>query len=273
MAGNAALPAFFWYPEGKSTLELLVCPEAVSSILAWPETAAEDAIGLTGKQHRVSTYTRYRVRIEFERVPGTSAAGQLFVRELHAMIAHLQRGHSVGFTGQQNNGYMYFSTITPAAGATFIKVPLLGSPIRFWNASASPALAANDEIWIQSAPPESLYELNTVEGLTSLSQIEVGAIVQKFGTRVCIRHRDFWPALRMPAESVRTPVLTHTKRLGYTLDMTLVEDAETMFSWQDQTLVGTDAHIGRLTADEVAARSVSPVRVTPRGPRSGTTKR
>ena len=106
---------------------------------------------------------------------------------------------------------------------------------------ASPTLVSNDEVEVLGSQPLGIREYTTCGSTLSgvlASTVTLGALVfdqKESGSKWClIRHRGFWPLLRMPIAERNQSVVTDDHRLTYTLDVTLEEAIDQYEVWATQ---------------------------------------
>lgn len=234
-------PTIFYYPDSSGTLEEIDLVD-VSDIEVSTERFRSDAQGVTGRLSITDYGTRHVVRIVRARFAGLTTAGEDLVAELTTLQNHLQRGGSCGFAFDKDKAWAGFLRSRKKRGDTVLKTH--GNV--FYNSAA--ALVANDRVYLQSANPEG-----RIEGPSRISTQVGDVITLAAGLKgkyenlpVLVRHRDFYPTLRMPSGAVDSPIITTDQRMNYTLDMNLVEDVDSMFKFAGYggTLTGTTGASG-----------------------------
>jgi hypothetical protein len=223
-------PAFYYYPDTHGTLEVIdLGALRLSNLIVGQVRTVSDAVSRAGGLYRDSGGMRLMVRISVDRF-----SDDALVRKLRNMSGHLERGGWVGFTRDTVRAWGGFidSAATPVVrGATTLSIPS-GNAWSAWAAANPPTTA---DIAIHSAHPESLYEEHTLLnwGLSG-AQITLGegAVYSMEQSPVLVRWLDFFPALKLPAQQVaglaQAPIVISHRRLNHTLDVTLIEDWETI---------------------------------------------
>lgn len=212
------LPTFYVYPGvSAGMLEVVSLGEPLSDLQETPIRDAVDARALSGRAIRTVLGGRRRVRVIVE-----NFTSQLVERGLTNMQAHLERGGFVGFSRDHAKTWGAFATTAPAMGDTVIRHN--GNAWSTWSAAA--ALAQNDEVLIQSPNPEYAWEIQALlSAPTTTRLVTSGAVRYDYGQEpVLLRWRDFYPMLRLPEDGLGKPLVVHSHRVTYTLDVELEED-------------------------------------------------
>lgn len=155
-----------------------------------------------------------RVRIVLER--GLSTGN---VRDLRQLEDHLQRGLPVGFAREHTKAWAGFGS-SPNRGYAYVTTG--GHAFGNWEAAAD--LASGDEVTIEGAPPWGEIEMHLVTGVSATTgtvTLSAETVLKTFNTQVIVRHRDFYPALRLPDDQLGKPLVTTERRLSWTLDVEL----------------------------------------------------
>jgi hypothetical protein len=212
-----ANPRFYWHPSSTGTLEYIDLGENIRDIQEDPEERLVGAESLDGRVHTTFFGSRLRVRIIHERFTSASVA-----RKLMSMQAHLAKGGTVGFARDPDKAWAGYSRTNRPRGTTSIVTE--GNT---WSYNTSAALANGDEVCISSGAPECHREWTTVAAAVTGTRVTLaspGLLHDYANGWAFIRHRDFFPALCVPAGQSLGAIVTHEKRLAYTLDLTLVEN-------------------------------------------------
>lgn len=213
-----ATPRFYWYPDASGSLEVLDLGEELSDLQEIPLADADDSYGRDGQFYRLFHASRLRVRIVLERF-GPSAVSAL-ERDLQTLQAHLDRGYSVGFSLDHDKTWAASVTTTPSRGDVTIYTG--GNAFSAWNSAGSPA--EDDEMVLESAPPESLREYFKCGALATTPPTDIaraGGLLYSYQSSAVVRWRDFYPKLRRPKDLLGRPIVTHEHRKAFTLDLTL----------------------------------------------------
>jgi len=223
--GNAYI---WWYPQDPGTIEAIDLGPSLSDLEETPDPLVEAVESLSGSQSRVTYRGRYRVRISLERINGSSTSGRLLMRSLWSLQTHLDGGGVVAFARDAAKAWAGFTFPSPVRGATEIRCvgAAVGGAFPF---SSTATLAAGDEVVIQASAPElHRRELLLVSSFSSVSTIALDTQAVRHdwtGVPALVRHRDFYPVLRQPVDRIGESIILSERRIGYTLDLHLVEDA------------------------------------------------
>lgn len=206
--GNAAI---FYYPDPDGPLVTLDLGEGLSDLQVSPMVDESTSESMRGNLYSVQYSARSMVRLVVERFTDAALA-----RSLWAVQNHLRRGGSIAVAEDIDKARAAFAVTNPAAGATEITVK--ATP---WDYNPSAAFVAGDELVIQSASPEYQYEIsrfNSQRGLTYV--LDDATLFDRTSDGwTLVRHRGFWPILRIPAAQRNQPILTHDHRISYTFDL------------------------------------------------------
>lgn len=215
----ASTPYIYWYPDSAGTLETIDLG-ALSDLRIVHDRARVDAQGVTGRIVSQDYGGRTLVGITREVIAATETA---LIRDLTALEVHLRRGGLVGFALRQDKAWAAWSTATIQRGATSARHSGNG----FYEPSAT--LASGDEVVIRSANPERAEEIVTVSAVSSLSAtFSETPRFTYLRTPILLRHRDYYPVLRLDPASLDRPMLTHQQRIVWSLNLDLVEDPEAL---------------------------------------------
>ncbi|WP_306523543.1 hypothetical protein [Gemmatimonas sp.] len=204
---------FYWYPDSDGSLSTLTLAKPLTEL---HETRASDRI--TSKRGDGSSavavwLTATRVRIVLER--GLSAGN---VRDLRQLEDHLQRGLPVGFAREHTKAWAGFGS-SPNRGYAYVTTG--GAAFTNWETAS---LVSGDEIAIESGAPWSEIEMHAVSSVSATTgtiTLSGETVLHTFGGPVIVRHRDFYPALRMPDDQLGKPIVSTERRLSWTLDVEL----------------------------------------------------
>ena len=218
-------PCFYYYPKTAGTLHKIDLGSLrLSDLLITPIRSVADTVSRAGTLSRDVGGMRLQVQIVAERF-----SDDALVRKIRNMGNHLERGGSVGFTLDTAKLWAGFVDPSPIYQGT-LTLPTPGS--NAWSAWSAGTMVDDDPVVVQSAPPESALEHHTTNGAIGLSGFVV-PIDNATGSDflqgpILVRYRDFWPALKMSEDQVRSLAgrsICHShRRLNHTLDVTLVED-------------------------------------------------
>ena len=213
-------PAIYYYPTSGfgAKLEIIDLGEVLSDLQMTPVRNSIDAMSYQGRFFRTNLNGRMQIRVLLERF-----TDRALVRKLYSLQAHLERGGLIGVTEHQHKSWAaYVLPGQGVAGATTVET---GGNV-FYNQSA--AMEDLDEIVFQSSNPETKREWTRVSGDTinteTTLRLESALLYNYQQDPVLVRWHGFWPIMRLPANQLGRPIVTHDHRISYTLDLTLEED-------------------------------------------------
>jgi len=212
-------PTFIWYPDGGSIFssrEDTAFLEEISDFQIDPARARAMSTAAGGRHSStVLSAAMQTVRIVVE-----SFTDLATVRALLAMESHMEKGNAIGFTRDPAKAWAGYATAAPARGDTAI---LTTGDVWFYAGSA--ALAAGDVVCVEGLGPEGNREYTVVQSVVGTTINVSPALKYTYSdTDVMIRWQDYYPVLVAPPFS-RT-ILTHDRRLNWTLDTTLETDPD-----------------------------------------------
>lgn len=211
------LPTFYWYPDTTGTLQKTALTRTVSTIDLRPTRQRMAPKAGDGSPRPAAWDAGMRVRITRER--GVTAAQ---VREFMALEVHLKLGRPVGFTLDTAKSWAaWYVLYKMERGLSSVFTG--GNAFSAWEGSA--ALASGNELAIESANPEGLYEERAMSSINSSNDITLSETM--LYTRTLgglVRHKHFFPALRLPDDQMDRPILTSEHGLTWTLDLELETD-------------------------------------------------
>lgn len=204
----------YYYPDEDGGLTTITLAKALTEL---HESRAPDRV--TAKRGdgsaSVAVWTpATRVRIVLER--GLSAGN---VRMLRQLEDHLHRGLPIGFAREHTKAWAGFGG-SPNRGYTYVATG--GHAFSSWESAAD--LVSGDEIVMEGAAPFSEIEMHAVSSVSATTgtvTLLSETVLRTFGGPVIVRHRDFYPALRMPDDQLGKPIVTTERRLTWTLDVEL----------------------------------------------------
>lgn len=222
-------PVIAYYPPGTTKLKKISL-SFVSDLQPVDQVEAVDvrAGGASPYRH---TYGRTRsVLIVKERFTSASLR-----RDLEALIAHLRAGGVCQFVLTLADGVAVFAN-PPEPGDTTLST--IGSNIMA-PLDGSAVLASGDELRIES-PERQLRTESVTFSSESGNVYTVSDIRNDYPVGpVLVRERDTYPVLRLPAELANsTDLLTHDRRLNYTLALPLVEYPSDLFALYEAAELG-----------------------------------
>ena len=224
--GNAKI---WFYPNPPGDVVEIDLGEGLSDLQYREQVDQSVSEGITGKISQVSYSSRAMVRIVDERFTTAALARKLFL-----LRNHLQAGGLISVAEDADKAVAGFTSAfpPPAQNAT---VQLVARP---WPYNGSATLASGDEIELLGSQPRSLRQFAAVDSLAAGDVLSTSENThydyEGQGARwLLVRHRGFWPALRLPKESRNEPVITHDHRISYTLDVELEEAIDVIESYAE----------------------------------------
>jgi hypothetical protein len=228
-----ASPRLYFYPDSAGSLETIDLVEALSDLQETHAADVEDAYTGSGTLYRSFSGASMRVRIVLERF-GTRGADSV-ERDLQSLVTHLQRGGAVGFARDHAKAWCGVTASAPTRGDVTLYTN--GSGFTSWSASAAPV--AGDEIAIETPSPDYIRELRTCGTLTVSPPVNLplaSGVRYTYSDSAVVRHRDFYPVLRLPRDLVSRTWINHDHRRNFTLDLTLeYSPADVLALWGVRT--------------------------------------
>ena len=209
-----------YYPDSSGTLERIDLGENLSDLQVTPQRTVEDAYTLSGSRYRTGRGGVLRVRIIDDRFTDSDLA-----YALESLWTHLELGGFCGVVENSGKAWAGYVESPPSRGDTTL---LTGGNIYapFTSGLAvDGAIADDDIVCIQSNPPGIIREYCKVDSVSGDTITLSDAVRYNYpsGSTVLVRHRDFFPAMRAPAETMNTQIVTHDRRISFTLDLDLEE--------------------------------------------------
>lgn len=177
--------------------------------------------GASGQLARTQFNGRGMVRAVHERT--TDAA---LVRKLYLLENYLKSGGIISLAVDSAQAWAGYTTVQPTRGTTTISVH--GG---VWPFVTTPDLSSGAELELMSSQPYGRREFLTNDGGTvtgyaaavTVSSVEYAYREEPDVEWCLLRHRGFWPALRLSKEAYTTPIVTHDHQISYTFDAQLEE--------------------------------------------------
>lgn len=210
--------AIYYYPASTDTLETIDLLSDLSDVRPTPIWDQEVSRSFTGREYTLIFGFRHRIEVILSRFSSEALA-----RDLYSLETHLLGGGLCGVTESQPKAWAGFARSPNQLERGVTKIRTRGNV--FYNRSA--ALAADDPVVVQAGPPLYEVEHHTVSSVDATGRV----ITLSDGLRydlsdaawVLLRHRGFWPVMRIPADARTEPILTHDHRITYTLELVLEE--------------------------------------------------
>lgn len=242
--GNAKI---WWYPEQGETVEEIDLGLGLSSL---EEQEVPDQIvseSARGAVFALQIGSRVVVRATLERFTDAAVA-----RQLLTLAGHLKRGGSIALAEDADKAVAGFLAREPERGATSV---ILGD--QPWPLESGASLASGDEVWLEGPQPTGRRELAVLSGNPSGTSHPIGAgITYDWWVEdwVLLRHRGFYPVLRLPASSRRAELISTDRRLNYTMILPLEIPPtayEAFAALGSEDVLTTQAYDGGRTIDDV----------------------
>ena len=204
-----------WYvPTGNDRAVKIDLGTNLTDLDERPDDLVMGSESLSGGASTVMFRSRLRVRVELARF--TSASLE---RDLLTLETHLNRGGSCALALVESKAWAGYTTAAKPARTT-----ALVTRGNTWSFGQSATLAAADAVVVWGGSPEANREYTTVSAFTSPTVTLTDGL--RYGYTqgpLLVRHRDYYPALRRATDD-RTRIVTHDRRMNFTLDVDLVED-------------------------------------------------
>ncbi len=248
--GNAS---WWYYSDPVGGLEEIDCgTEDPSMLLEMPVRDVRDSHSIAGGFHRTVLGGGLRVRIVIERFSGLTTSGKKLMRQLASMESHLHRGGLAAFSADRDNAWAGVCTGIYLPKQQDTAVTCFGGNLMsvFTSTGTAAALAAGDELWIESMNPQFVREIALVSsessGVITLDTTDGTDITYTHEGTSWVRERNFYPALRLVAEQVGRHLLQTQYRHTYTFDATFELDFTALESLigQVDVLAGSDPMTG-----------------------------
>jgi hypothetical protein len=238
--------SLWWYPGGAATLREVDFGEGLSDLVDDQVRAGAVAEGAVGRITRVSYGEHFRVRVVL-----ANFDDHALYRELRSLESHLKAGYAVMLAEDRDHAWgAWVSGRRALTPGTLAVATRAGNEWRGLTGGAA-TLGAGDIVWVQSAAPTSWRELSEVQSVAGNTVTLDAVRYHHSDTPVLLRHRDFWPALRLDS-AMDEPIVTSNLRNTFTLDLRLREDVDALQSLHDRsaTALSTAANFGRLAPGE-----------------------
>jgi len=229
--GNAKL---WWYPDINGTLEAVGVGGPLSRLTSWDEQYQVAAEALTGAVYALQYGARIKVKAAIEKIDISRAS---LIRDLMAIDNHLRRGGWISLAADESKAQCGFLAVPPARGDTSITIDR-----QPWDAWATGAVVAGDELVIQGPAPRMLMEIVTVQAVSGTT-LTVDAIRYDYTDEPWVigRYRDFYPILRLPINQRKRAIMKTDYRILHTWSVVLEEPPDALDAYAglgDVTLQG-----------------------------------
>lgn len=233
-----ANPYFYLYYTDAGPLTSHDFGRSISDLFPRPVRARVDSRGGDGAVSSAVGPAGMRVVVRRERT-----SDQSLVRMWRNVEDHLLIGGRVGFSWDHSKTWAGFAS-SPTQGDSLLYTG--GNAFSAWNSSA--ALAAGDEIVIETPNPEGRREYTTVTSITG-GQISVPAVSNTFAMKALVRWSGFFPALYLPEDQLERLRISSDRNITWNLDFELEVD---------QRILVYAAKSGGIGSLDLRARGVKP---------------
>ena len=164
-----------------------------------------------------------RVQVRKERTADSTGIAREFV----VLESILKRGGVIGLANDRTKAFAAYATTPIRAGDTTL---YLGPNVYAGLLPDALALAAGDQLVIESGNPEGKREQVTVSSVTvgAGTTIALSTTVLQDYDETCgvmVRHQHFYPALRLPADQAGATLVSDEYAALWTFEAELVVDA------------------------------------------------
>jgi hypothetical protein len=220
-------PFFTWLPHQTTEVspyrETITLSEDLTDMQITPRRDTFESYSIFGGRSRENLRAWMDVRITLDRFNDRN----LFLK-FRNLIDHLERGGSVAFGN--DSAKCYSAAMRKVCRQRNIGVDLGRNLHKSRHADAPDQLAVGDEIVLESFPPKAGREYHTIKSVSG-STLETfynfgpsGAEVlaqDDYAINSRVRHADYFPTLILPSSEVGSLMLTHDRRITFTLDLNL----------------------------------------------------
>ena len=184
MAGSK----WYFYPDGDGELQTIDMGFYARDIDAYPARRAKVVTAGLGAHRTYYGANRWIVPVMLE-----IGDDETLAEKMLALESHLKRGQPVSFAFDQTKAFAGLISGVPVRGATTLNHE--GNAFFSYESIVNPS--AGDRMILQSAPPESRYEVVRVSSLGTGYTITIDeALYESFTEDPCIlRHKHFHPYL------------------------------------------------------------------------------
>jgi len=225
----------WFYPDPNGPVVEIDIDEALSDNQVHQKVDQSVSEGLTGSIDTAQYSSRAVLRLIDERFVDAARA-----RKIYLLRDHLQAGGLCSIAEDSDKAVAGFVATVPVLSGSVGIVSLVGRP---WPYNGSATLASGDEVEFLGNQPRALRQLVTVSSFSAGDILVTGEVLSydfaAQGARwVLVRHRGFWPVLRLPKENRNASVITDDHRISYTLDVELEEAIDAIESFAHEPTVG-----------------------------------
>ena len=220
-------PFFTWLPHQTTDVtsyrETITLAEDLTDLQITPKRDTFESYSIFGGRSRENLRAWMDVRITLDRFNDRN----LFL-QFRNMIDHLERGGAVSFGN--DSAKCYSAALRKECRQRNIGVDVGRNLHKTRHADAQDQLAVGDEIVLESFPPKASREYHTIKTVSGSSTATTylfgpsGAEVlaqDDYAINSRMRHADYLPTLILPSNQVGSLMLTHDRRITFTLDLNL----------------------------------------------------
>jgi len=210
--GNAKI---YYYPNPNSVLKVIDLGEALTNLSPVPDYRQVTAETWHGDVFETIQHVKRRMTITLSQFSSPAIA-----RDLLTFESHVLRGGRFGIAEDSAKAWAGY---TVSNGHKDGKTALVTRGNNYYDASGT--LVAGDEVVIQSCGTQGHYELDTIATFTDPDLTLTNGLVFVYeGEPVLVRHRGYWPLLRLPPDDRRQQIMTDNFRITYTIELRVEED-------------------------------------------------
>lgn len=254
-------PTIIWYPDGgsiSSSREDTDIGEELTDLTVTPMRDRASSVSMGGRHSStVLSAAIERVRIICERFTDEDKA-----LALQSFASHLARGSACGFTRDTAKAWAGYALGTPSRGDTTLVTT--GDQ---WYYAGSASNASGDVMVVEGLGAEGHREyvkFSSISGTTITFQ--TGLKYSYTDDIVMVRWRDYYPVLYWPSSEQASgrSIITHDRRLNWTLDVLLETDPDLLRTLFSATVVGSGPLLGltgatgQLTLEDLALFNRAP---------------
>jgi hypothetical protein len=192
-----------------------------------------------------------RITIEREVIPPATTDGALALRELRTLESHLLAGFHIGLAIEPAYAYLTWLPLGVAQGSTAVNTTA-GNAYAVWEPSVTAPTVGQEYVLheLSALRKEERHRVTAVGGISATLDEDVAYGIPTTATSL-FRHRYFWPALRLHADSVErgSILVDEGGARSFTLLMELREDLVQLLTDKQQGAAqsqGPNYQLGRV---------------------------
>ena len=234
--GNAT----FWFypqPDGRHLVEIDM-GQALGELSSSIQHDVIDGLTYSGGIYRTVAAGGELVTIQRDRMQ----LGQDLAVKFEALQNHLDRGFSVSFSSDADKAWAASVRTAPNGGD--FTIPVKNNPFEAFTGSSTEPVAG-DYLVLETDNPNYIREVIDVDtiNITSIGGGNITATNRVnftyAGRVVFCRWYRFWPVLKRPQSEIGRPIVTNEGGRLFSLNLTLIPDYETLFSFHNGEGLGT----------------------------------